>query len=367
MKVMTIFGTRAEIIKLNLVLKVLDQHCEHTIVHTGEDSDESLSGVFFRELEIRKPDIELNIKSKSFGDLAGLIFSKVEAVLDERKPDRVLVLGGTDSALSATAAARRQIPIFHMEAGNRCFDDNVSAEANRKAIDRSSSVLMPYTARSKDNLISEGFGLDRIFVTGHPIKEVLDTFADKIEASTIMDALGAKSFEYFLVTLHKGENINNKERLDAILDGLAKVAKKFGKSVLLVAHPRTAEKLEQYGLRLDTTDIRPLNALGFFDFIKLEKNSLAVLTDSGTVQDECAILNVPNITVRDITDRPETIECGSTILSGATSDAIVRAVELAIAQPTAWTPPAEYLIPNVSQTVSRIVLGKTAPEPQSSL
>ena len=360
MKIMTIFGTRPEIIRLSLVLKVLDQHCEHITVHTGQNYDESLSDVFIRDLDIRTPDIHLGIKSKTFGDQIGQILSKTDEVLGEHKPDRVLILGDTNSALSAIVAARRQIPVFHMEAGNRCYDDRVPEEINRRIIDHSSSVLMPYTERSKENLVREGIERDRIFVTGNPIKEVLDTFADQIDSSDVMKALSVKPFEYFLVTLHRAENVDVPERITKIFAALEEVAKKFGKNVLVSVHPRTAEKLEEHGIRPNSPNIRLLKALGFFDFVKLEKNSLAVLTDSGTVQEECSIFGIPNITLRDVTERPETIECGSNILSGTETSSIVSAVEIAIAQPAAWDPPREYLASNVSQTVSKILLGYTS-------
>jgi len=271
-----------------------------------------------------------------------------------------LVLGDTNSALSAIMAARRQIPVFHMEAGNRCFDDRVPEEINRRLIDHSSTVLLPYTHRSKESLVREGIDRDRIFVTGNPIKEVLDTHSGSIEASGIMQSLGVRPFEYFLVTLHRAENVDIQDRLTNIFKGLGDVAEKFGKDVLVSVHPRTAEKLDQFGIKPKTPRVRLLKAFGFFDFIKLEKNSLAVLTDSGTVQEECAIFGVPNITLRDVTERPETIECGSNILSGADPEMITAAVELGIAQPAAWTAPPEYLAGNVSQTVSKIILGYSA-------
>ncbi|CAN5351672.1 UDP-N-acetylglucosamine 2-epimerase (non-hydrolyzing) [soil metagenome] len=356
MKILTIFGTRPEIIRLSLVMKVLDQHCEHITVHTGQNYDESLSDVFIRDLEIRTPDINLGIKSKTFGDQVGQILSKTDQLFESYKPDRVLILGDTNSALSAIPAARRQIPVFHMEAGNRCFDDRVPEEINRRIIDHSSTVLLPYTERSKENLVREGIETDRIFVTGNPIKEVLDTFADRIEASEAMKELGVKPFEYFLVTLHRAENVDIADRLSRIFEALGEVAAKFAKSVLVSVHPRTAEKLAAFGIK-PGSNIRLLRSLGFFDFIKLEKNSLAVLTDSGTVQEECSIFGIPNVTLRDVTERPETLECGSNILAGARVDSIVSAVELAISQPAAWAPPREYLVDNVSQTISKIVLG----------
>ena len=360
MKIMTIFGTRPEIIRLSLILKVLDQHSEHTTVHTGQNYDESLSDIFIRDLEVRTPDVHLGIKSSSFGEQIGQILVETDEVIDKHKPDRVLILGDTNSALTAIAAARRQIPVFHMEAGNRCYDDRVPEEVNRRIVDHSSSVLMPYTERSKENLVREGIERDRIFVTGNPIKEVLDHFSDSIDKSEVMTDLGVSPFEFFLVTLHRAENVDLPERVASIFAGLAGIASKFGKKVLVSVHPRTAQKLEQHGIKPGSEDIRLLKALGFFDFVKLEKNALAVLTDSGTVQEECCIFGVPNITLRDVTERPETIECGSNILSGADTDTIIRAVELAIAQPASWTPPREYMAENVSQTVSRIVLGYTS-------
>jgi len=357
MKIMTIFGTRPEIIRLSLVMKVLDQHCEHITVHTGQNYDDSLSDVFIRELEIRPPDVHLGIKSKDFGEQIGQILSKVDDILAAHLPDRVLILGDTNSALSAIAAARRQIPVFHMEAGNRCFDDRVPEEVNRRIIDHASSILLPYTERSKENLVREGIDRDRIFVTGNPIKEVLDNFAEHIEASEIMKGVGVNSFEYFLVTLHRAENVDDPNRLNSILVGLSDVAAKFEKNVLVSVHPRTGEKLKEFGIKPSSRKIRLFNAFGFFDFVKLEKNSLAVLTDSGTVQEECSIFGIPNVTLRDVTERPETVECGSNILAGSAAESIVRAVEIAIAQPAAWTAPREYLAENVSQTVSKILLG----------
>lgn len=357
---MTIFGTRPEIIRLSLVMKVLDQHCDHITVHTGQNYDESLSDVFIRELEVRTPDVHLGIKSKSFGEQIGQILSKIDEVLDTHKPDRVLVLGDTNSALSAIAAARRQIPIFHMEAGNRCYDDRVPEEVNRRMIDHASMVLLPYTNRSKDNLVREGIERERIFVTGNPIKEVLDSYADKIDASGILEQLEVKPFEYFLVTLHRAENVDLPERLHKIVSSLSAVAEQFGKPVLVSVHPRTAEKLAEQGIEPDKEKVRLMNALGFFDFVRLEKNALAVLTDSGTVQEECAIFGIPNVTLRDVTERPETIECGSNILCGGDQETILKAVEIAIAQPAAWTAPKEYLAENVSQVVSKILLSRVS-------
>ncbi|MBX3299099.1 MAG: UDP-N-acetylglucosamine 2-epimerase (non-hydrolyzing) [Acidobacteria bacterium] len=357
MRVLTIFGTRPEIIRLSLVMKLLDQHCEHITVHTGQNYHESLSDVFIRDLKVRQPDHNLGIKADTFSGQIGQVISKCDEVIEAVKPDRILILGDTNSALSAIPAARRRIPVFHMEAGNRCYDDRVPEEVNRRLIDHASTVLLPYTERSKENLVREGIERERIFVTGNPIKEVLDHFDPQIESSDILSRLGLSAFDYLLVTLHRAENVDIPDRLAGIFRGLEAVADKFSKQVLVSVHPRTAEKLRRFKVSADSEKVRLLDAFGFFDFVHLEKNSLAVLTDSGTVQEECSIFRIPNVTIRDVTERPETLECGSNILSGADPEAIVSAVELAVAQPASWDPPKEYLASNVASTVSKLILG----------
>jgi UDP-N-acetylglucosamine 2-epimerase (non-hydrolysing) len=359
MKVLTIFGTRPEIIRLSLVMRILDQHCDHVTVHTGQNYHESLSDIFIRDLGVRTPDVHLGIRANSFGEQAGQILSLADSVLAEQKPDKVLILGDTNSALSAIVAARRGIPVFHMEAGNRCFDDRVPEEINRRIIDHASTILLPYTERSRENLTAEGIERERIYVTGNPINEVLTSFGDKIDGSKALENSELRPSEYFLVTLHRAENVDIPERLADIFRAFELIASRFDKEILVSVHPRTAARIEEYGLKPASARIRLLEPLGFFDFVKLEKNALAVLTDSGTVQEECAIFRVPNVTIRDVTERPETIECGSNILSGADPDSILRAVELAVAEPSDWTPPREYGAQNVAQVVSKILLGYT--------
>lgn len=360
MKIMTIFGTRPEIIRLSPVMKILDRHCEHITVHTGQNFQESLSDIFIKDLEVRTPDVHFGIKAKSFGEQIGQILSKTDDVLEHYKPDKVLILGDTNSALAAIVAARRGIPIFHMEAGNRCFDNRVPEEVNRRIIDHSSTILLPYTERSKENLVNEGIERERIYVTGNPIKEVLDSFNPKIEQSDALEKFGEKPFEYFLVTLHRSENVDFYDRLNKIFESFASIVDKFGRNMLISVHPRTAEKMAKFGLKPNSDKIKLLEPLGFFDFIKLEKNAAAVLTDSGTVQEECAIFGIPNITLRDVTERPETIECGSNMLSGADLDSILCSLELTLSQTVKWKPPREYLVENVAQTVGKIVLGYTS-------
>jgi UDP-N-acetylglucosamine 2-epimerase (non-hydrolysing) len=347
-------------------MKILDMYSEHITVHTGQNFQESLSDIFIKDLEVRTPDVHFGVKSSSFGEQIGQILSKTDEVLEKHKPDKVLILGDTNSALSAIIAARRGIPIFHMEAGNRCFDNRVPEEVNRRIIDHSSTILLPYTERSKENLVSEGIERERIYVTGNPIKEVLDIFSQKIEQSDALEKFGEKPFDYFLVTLHRSENVDLPERLNKILESFNRIVEKFGRNMLISVHPRTAEKLTKFGLKPKSDKITLLEPLGFFDFVKLEKNALAVLTDSGTVQEECAIFGIPNVTLRDVTERPETIECGSNILSGADNNSILSSLELAISQPANWNAPKEYLVKNVAQIVSKIVLGYTSTRKHTS-
>ena len=341
-------------------MKLLDNYCEHITVHTGQNYHESLSDIFLRDLQVRTPDFHLGIRANSFGEQVGQILTGVDNLLEEQKPDRIVILGDTNSALTSIVAARRGIKVFHLEAGNRCYDDRVPEEVNRRIVDHSSSVLMPYTHRSKDNLVREGIERERIFVTGNPIKEVLDYFTPQIETSDVMARLDVTPKEFFMVTMHRSENVDEPQRLERLLKGLALVADKYEKPLLVSVHPRTANKLNQFGLNPESNRVRLLEPLGFFDFVKLEKNALAVLSDSGTVQEECAIFGVSNVTIRDVTERPETIECGSNILSGSNSDDILRAVDIALTLPQTWTAPDEYMAENVSGTVVKIVLGYTS-------
>lgn len=351
MKVVTWFGTRPEIIRLSRVIAALDAHCTQILVHTGQNYDPNLSEIFFRELEVRAPDVHLGIVASDFGAQAGAILEKSYALLAQERPDRLLILGDTNSGLAAVSAARLGIPVHHMEAGNRCYDDRVPEEVNRRIIDHSSTLLMPYTQRSKDNLVREGIARQRIAVIGNPIFEVLEFYRDRIDASPVLEQLGVTGRQYFLATLHRAENVDEPSRLRSLLDGLGRA----GTEVIVSVHPRTHDKLQRFGIDAPA-GVRLIQPLGFFDFVKLEKNARCVLSDSGTVQEECCIFGVPNVTLRDVTERAETIECGSNILSGAAPDDIERAMKIALAS-APWRVPSEYLEPNVSQTVVKVVLG----------
>ncbi len=359
MKIVTVFGTRPEIIRLSETIKVLDRACENVLVHTGQNHDFELSDVFFQELKVRPPDVHLGVQASGFPEQLGLIAAGAAAVFEREKPDRVLILGDTNSGLSAIVAARMGIPVYHMEAGNRCFDSRVPEEINRRIIDHCSTVLMPYTQRSKENLVREGIERQRIFVTGNPIFEVLQAHAAEIAASKALETLGLAEGGYFLATVHRAENVDEPARLAALLEGLARVAEQYGQPVIVSLHPRTADRLAANGLAPRSDLVRLARPFGLFDFVKLEKHARCVLTDSGTVQEECCIFGVPNVTLRDVTERAETIEVGSNILTGADPDAILRAVALVLERRCAWTVPPEYLEPAVSSTVANVLLGFT--------
>jgi UDP-N-acetylglucosamine 2-epimerase (non-hydrolysing) len=356
-KVLTVLGTRPEIIRLSLIVPKLDRACEHVLVDTGQNFDDKLNALFFRELGLRRPDYSLGIRGRSVADQVGQILLRTEEVILKERPDRLLLLGDTNSSLCAIIAKRMGVPVLHMEAGNRCFDDRVPEEVNRRLIDHSSDVLMPYTERSRKNLRREGIPGERIFVTGNPIKEVIDAHQERIADSTALRDLGVEPQGYFLVTMHRAENVDVEERILGLASGLARLARDHAKPVLVSTHPRLRARLTEFGIDTGGTDVRFLDPFGFFDFISLERQAYCVLSDSGTVQEECAIFGVPNVTLRDVTERPETVECGSNILSGADADSIVRCVQAVLALTPRWHAPPEYLESAVSDTVVRIVLG----------
>ena len=356
MKIITVLGTRPEIIRLSRIIEKLDSVCEHILVHTGQNYDPNLNDVFFQQMGVRAPNYYLNIKG-SLGEQLGILFSEIEKVLDQESPDKMLILGDTNSALAAIIAKRKGIPVYHMEAGNRCYDDRVPEEVNRRIIDHSSDILMPYTERSRKNLLREGISGERIYVTGNPILEVIRFYDNQIENSTILQDLNLNQGKYFLVTLHRAENVDIEKRLRELTVALERIQNDHDLPVIVSTHPRTRVRIEDFGVVNNNSQIHFLQPFGFFDFIQLEKNAACVLSDSGTVQEECAIFHVPNVTLRDVTERPETLECGSNILSGANADRIVRCVDLVLAQEENWFVPPEYLIENVSDTVLKILNG----------
>lgn len=359
MKVMTVLGTRPEIIRLSRIIPELDRHCEHVLVHTGQNYDPNLNEIFFRDLEVRQPDYYLGIEGRSFGDQIGQIINRTEEIMEKERPDRLLILGDTNSGLSAVVAKRLGIPVFHMEAGNRCYDDRVPEEVNRRIIDHSSDILMPYTERSRANLIREGIAGHRVFVTGNPIYEVIRYYQEKIDATEVLERLGLKDRGYFLVTMHRAENVDDEQRLRSLVQSLQEIYEKYGLPIICSLHPRTKDRMERIGLSTSMKGIQFHAPFGFFDFVKLEQKARCVMSDSGTVQEECCIFRVPNVTIRDVTERPETIECGSNILSGANPDAVQRCVHYLLSEVDCcpWEPPTEYCARSVSNTVLKILLG----------
>jgi UDP-N-acetylglucosamine 2-epimerase (non-hydrolysing) len=356
-KVLVVLGTRPEIIRLSRVIERLDRLCELVVVHTGQNFEASLSDVFFDELGVRAPDRHLGVTGARFGERVAGVLAAVERVFVEERPDRLLVLGDTDSALSAFVAKRMGIPVFHMEAGNRCFDDRVPEEVNRRVIDQSSDVLLPYTERSRENLLREGFHPSRVLVVGNPIKEVLDRHEARIRASAALADLGLAPGGYLLLTAHRQETVDDPVRLRALLEDVSATAEALGLPVVFSVHPRTRRRLEDLGPATDRGPLRLCEPFGYFDFVALVRAARCVLTDSGTVQEECCILGVPAVTVRETTERPETLECGSNALAGVTSGRVGELVAVACDGPPDFRPPPEYLVPDVSGAVARIVLG----------
>jgi UDP-N-acetylglucosamine 2-epimerase (non-hydrolysing) len=357
MKVMTVLGTRPEIIRLSRIIGKLDATCQHLLVHTGQNYDRGLSDVFFDQLGVRQPDFFLGARGRTFTEQIGKILTGTEEIILSEKPDRLLVLGDTNSSLAVIVGKRLDIPVYHMEAGNRCYDDRVPEEVNRRIIDHSSDILMPYTERSRSNLLREGIEGNRIFVTGNPIFEVINYHERAINQSDVLQRLGLTPGNYFLVTMHREENVDVEMRLRSLIEAFELLQSDYRMPVLCSLHPRTKNRLQRYNVGVANNEIRLHLPFGFLDFICLERNAFCVLSDSGTVQEECAIFRKANVTIRDVTERPETIECGSNILSGADPESIRQCVRVVLSQEATWTAPPEYLVPDVSSTVTKIVLG----------
>jgi len=357
MKIMTVLGTRPEIIRLSRIIPLLDDLCDHILVHTGQNFDRTLNDIFFTELQLRSPDYLLDCQSPTLMGQIGEILRRCEEVMLKEKPDRLLLLGDTNSALSAIVAKRLRIPVYHMEAGNRCYDDRVPEEINRRIVDHCSDILLPYTERSRANLLREGIDGERIYVIGNPIGEVLRHCVHQIAQSQALQTMGVVAKEYFLVTLHRAENVDDEGRLDKFITALHCLYDKYGMPLICSLHPRTRSQLDRQSKTFSGNGIRVVEPLGLFDFVFLEQNAYCVLSDSGTVQEECCLYKIPNVTLRDVTERPETLEAGSNLIAGCETETILRAVKTVLSQGTDWEPPAEYRVQNVSQKVLKILLG----------
>jgi UDP-N-acetylglucosamine 2-epimerase len=332
LKVMTIVGTRPELIKLCRVIAELDKHTEHVLAHTGQNHDYELNEIFFKDLEIRKPDHFLEAAGESAAQTIGNVIAKTDDVLAKEQPDAFLVLGDTNSCLGAIAAKRRKIPIFHMEAGNRCFDQRVPEEINRKLVDHLSDINMPYTEHARRYLLAEGMRPETIIKTGSPMKEVLSFYLAKIERAYILSRLQLEAEGYFLVSAHREENIDSEENFRDLLDSLNAVAKEYKKPIIVSTHPRTRKRLEETKVHKLAAEIQFLKPLGFLDYVKLQMHAICVISDSGTITEESSILNLPAITIREAHERPEGMDEGVLIMSGLQRERVLQSIELVTSQ-----------------------------------
>ena len=356
MKVLTIVGTRPELIRLCVIIEKLDRIVNHVFVYTNQNYDPNLSTIFFEELKIRKPDYYFNSESSSADVFLSKAFSEFSSVLDKEKPDKVLVLGDTNSGLVSMLATKRGIPVYHMEAGNRCFDEHVPEETNRRIIDSFSKYNLPYTDNSKQNLLNEGYHKNYVFKTGNPIYEVLNKFDREIESSRILEKLGIGQGEFVLVTAHRAENVDNPNTLRSIMNALNYISEFY--EVIFSVHPRTRHKIKEYGITINE-DIIMCDPFGFFDFVKMEKAAYVVISDSGTVQEECCIVGTPSLIIRNSTERQETVECGASILVGTNYDSINGAFVGLSNRNYKWNIPSDYVVTYVSDVVVNILLNHT--------
>jgi len=362
MKVVTVVGTRPEIVRLACVMPVLDRAVKHVLVHTGQNYDHELNQIFFDDLGLRQPDHVLDTVGKTACETIGNIIAKVDSILETTKPDAMLVLGDTNSCLSAYPAKRRKIPVFHMEAGNRCFDQRVPEEINRRIIDHIADINLPYSTISRDYLLLEGLPPDRVIKTGSPMFEVLHHYLPKIRASSVLERLGLKAQDYFVVSAHREENIEDANQFAKLVVVLNNLATTFGKRIVVSTHPRTRKKIDSTGAELHGS-IELMKPLALTDYVHLQMNALAVLSDSGTITEESSILNFPALNIRNAHERPEGSEEGSVMMVGLDWDTIADALRLLQSQSRGEQRSLrlveDYNVPNVSDKVVRIILSYT--------
>lgn len=329
LKLMTILGTRPEIIRLSAVIRCADRYFDHILVHTGQNWDKRLNDIFFEELQLRKPDYYLNAVGAHLGETMGNIVARSYEVIQKERPDAVLVLGDTNSALSAISAKRLKVPIFHMEAGNRCWDWNVPEMINRKIIDHISDINLPYTEHSRRYLLSEGLDGKTIFVTGSPMREVLRDAANGINESRVLETLGLSPRKYLLLSAHREENIDNQENFFSLMNAVNRIAERYQMPVIYSMHPRSKKYIVQRGFQFHPL-VRSMEPFGFFDYNQLQKNSFCVLSDSGTLSEESAILGFPGVLLRTSTERPEVLDKGTVVIGGIRGEDVERAITLAV-------------------------------------
>lgn len=355
MKTMTIVGTRPELIKLSEIIKKLDKHTDHVFVHTGQNYDYELNEIFYSDLGLRKPDYFLDWGGGTLAETVAHVLVEVEKLLVKEKPDAVVILGDTNSALAGIIAKRLKIPLFHLEAGNRCFDDNVPEEINRRILDHISDVNLAYTENSRRYLLDEGVAKDRLFIMGSPMKEILLKHREKIMQSTILSDEQLEPQKYFVVSLHRDENTEIEKNLSELHRTINAIAEKYKLQVILSTHPRLRKKLTEKKLKFDKK-VQVLKPLGFFDYIFLQANSKCVISDSGTISEESAILGFPAITVRNAIERPEAVDVGSILMTGVDEKNILNCLEI-VEKPKGL--PKDYDVNNCSDRVLRVILGYT--------
>lgn len=363
LKVMTIVGTRPEIIKLSRVMAELDKYTEHVIVHTGQNFDYELNEIFFKELHIRKPDYFLDAAGKNAAETIANVIQKSDALMETVKPDAVLLYGDTNSCLSVISAKRRKIPIFHMEAGNRCFDQRVPEEINRKIVDHLSDINMPLSEHARRYLLAEGLRPETVIKTGSPMTEVLLYHKDEIERNEVLEKEGLRKGEYFIVSTHREENVDSEKNFSDLLASLNAIVDKYQKKVIVSTHPRTRKKLESIGFVNSNPMIEFMKPFGFMEYVKLQQNAFCVISDSGTITEESSILHFPAITIRQAHERPEGMDEGTLIMSGLDSVRILESVEVVTRQyaerkDVIHSIP-DYAADNVSKKVVRIILSYT--------
>ncbi len=360
LKVMTVVGTRPEIIKLSQVMKELDEHTDHTIVHTGQNYDYELNELFFEQLEIRKPDIFLEAIKGSPSETIGDIIAKADKVFEEKKPDALLIYGDTNSCLCVIPAKRRKIPIFHMEAGNRCFDQRVPEELNRKIVDHLSDINLPLSEHARDYLIAEGIKPETIIKTGSPMTEVLNVNMDKILASDILENENLEPKKYIIMSIHREENVDSPKNFNDLLESIDELAKKYSMPIIISTHPRTRKKLEDLDYENENSLVRFSKPYGFHEYNNLQLNAFCVISDSGTIAEEGSILNLPAVTIRQAHERPEGMDEATVIMSGLNKNRIIQSVEVATNHNShdlrLIKPVKDYEADNVSLKVLRIIL-----------
>lgn len=359
---MTVVGTRPEIIRLSRVIARLEDVCDHTLVHTGQNYDFELGRIFFDDLGLNPPAYYLNTVGANAMERIGAILPAVDGVLGTVAPDAMLVLGDTDSCLAALAAKRRKIPVFHMEAGNRCFDDNVPEEVNRRIVDHIADINLPYSAIAREYLVAEGIAPQRVITTGSPMREVLDYYAPRIDASDVVARIGVERGGYFVASVHRAENVDAPERLRDVVTILDALHARYALPIIVSLHPRTRKAMERVGLEFGS-GVRALPPLGFTDYVRLQRDAVCVLSDSGTITEESSILGFPAVNLRETHERPEGMEQGAVMLVGLDPVRALQAVEILLATAGKWpavTPPPDYSARDVSAKVVRIIVSYTS-------